>query len=947
MLKRLVALVKAACGEEWWTVSGHGIRKIRYLFLLFFILGCLVSTALALELQDTVVSPTVSVVGSSSSIVSPSSSFLHVVVSPGVSVVVPSSSIVSPSSSFLHVVVSPGVSVVGSSSSIVSPSSSFLHVVVSPGVSVVGSSSSIVSPSSSFLHVVVSPGVSVVVPSSSIVAPSSYPPSSIVNPTTSTTNPSVSTSSPSTSTQSPSSSVVVPVVKTVTGVTNGPPSSVVVPVVKTVTGVTNGPPSSVVVPVVKTVTGVTNGPPSSVVVPVVKTVTGVTNGPPSSVVVPVVKTVTGSTNAPPSSIATPTVNVIEGTVTTIASPLVAPTVKVSPVTVDVGQSATLSVVTDVSGGTGPYSYQWMSEAPGASSYSALGSVTSSASSPSTGALSLGTWKFELVVSDATLASVTSNVVSVTVNGAFVAPTVKVSPVTVDVGQSATLSVVTDVSGGTGPYSYQWMSEAPGASSYSALGSVTSSASSPSTGALSLGTWKFELVVSDATLASVTSNVVSVTVNGAFVAPTVKVSPVTVDVGQSAMLSVVTDVSGGTGPYSYQWMSEAPGASSYSALGSVTSSASSPSTGALSLGTWKFELVVSDATLASVTSNVVSVTVNGAFVAPTVKVSPVTVDVGQSATLSVVTDVSGGTGPYSYQWMSEAPGASSYSALGSVTSSASSPSTGALSLGTWKFELVVSDATLASVTSNVVSVTVNGAFVAPTVKVSPVTVDVGQSATLSVVTDVSGGTGPYSYQWMSEAPGASSYSALGSVTSSASSPSTGALSLGTWKFELVVSDATLASVTSNVVSVTVNAAFVAPTVKVSPVTVDVGQSATLSVVTGVSGGTGPFSYQWMSEAPGASSYSALGSATSSASSPSTGALSLGTWKFELVVSDATLASVTSNVVSVTVNGAFVAPTVTVSPVTVDVGQSATLSVVTDVSGGTGPFSYQWMGEAPGG
>ena len=292
------------------------------------------------------------------------------------------------------------------------------------------------------------------------------------------------------------------------------------------------------------------------------------------------------TNGPPSSIATPTVNVIEGTVTTIASPLAAPTVKVSPVTVDVGQSAVLSVVTDVSGGTGPYSYQWMSEAPGASSYSNLGSATSTASSPSTGALSLGAWKFELVVSDATLASVTSNVVSVTVNAAFAAPTVKVSPVTVDVGQSAVLSVVTDVSGGTGPFSYQWMSEAPGASSYSNLGSATSSASSPSTGALSLGAWNFELVVSDATLASVTSNVVSVTVNAAFAAPTVKVSPVTVDVGQSAVLSVVTDVSGGTGPFSYQWMSEAPGASSYSNLGCATSSASSPSTGALSLGAWK-------------------------------------------------------------------------------------------------------------------------------------------------------------------------------------------------------------------------------------------------------------------------------------------------------------------------------------------------------------------------
>ena len=108
---------------------------------------------------------------------------------------------------------------------------------------------------------------------------------------------------------------------------------------------------------------------------------------------------------------------IEGTVTTITREFAAPTVKVSPDTVDVGQSASLSVVTDVSGGTSPYSYQWVSEAPGASSYSDLGSAISAASSASTGSLTLGTWKFELVVTDATTASVTSNEVSVTVNPA--------------------------------------------------------------------------------------------------------------------------------------------------------------------------------------------------------------------------------------------------------------------------------------------------------------------------------------------------------------------------------------------------------------------------------------------------------------------------------------------------------------------------------------------------
>ena len=61
------------------------------------------------------------------------------------------------------------------------------------------------------------------------------------------------------------------------------------------------------------------------------------------------------------------------------------------------------------------------------------------------------------------------------------------------------------------------------------------------------------------------------------------------------------------------------------------------------------------------------------------------------------------------------------------------------------------------------------------------------------------------------------------------------------------------VTSNAVTVTVNAALTAPIVSVAQSAVDTGQSSTLSVSSGITGGTAPFSYQWMDEAPGASSY----------------------------------------------------------------------------------------------
>ena len=132
----------------------------------------------------------------------------------------------------------------------------------------------------------------------------------------------------------------------------------------------------------------------------------------------------------------------------------------------------------------------------------------------------------------------------------------------------------------------------------------------------------------------------------------------------------------------------------------------------------------------------------------------------------------------------------------------------------------------------------------------------------------------------------------------------------------------------------------PVVSASPASINMDQTSMLSVLNDITGGTSPFLYQWMMEVPGGSSYSAFGSATSSASSYDFDSASMftGTYTFELVVSDSTGVYVTSNTVTVTVNGA---PTVSVSPAswTMDVGQSTTFSAI--ASSGSGTYtSYQW-------
>ena len=78
------------------------------------------------------------------------------------------------------------------------------------------------------------------------------------------------------------------------------------------------------------------------------------------------------------------------------------------------------------------------------------------------------------------------------------------------------------------------------------------------GSTATGSWSFELQVTDAVSAVVTSSAVSVVVNPALVAPTVSASLGIIVQGQSSVLSNSSAVSTGSAPYSYQWLSRAPG-----------------------------------------------------------------------------------------------------------------------------------------------------------------------------------------------------------------------------------------------------------------------------------------------------------------------------------------------------------------------------------------------------
>jgi len=362
--------------------------------------------------------------------------------------------------------------------------------------------------------------------------------------------------------------------------------------------------------------------------------------------------------------------------------------------------------------------------------------------------STGSITFASTALSGTTATVSaSGTITANFNPALAAAVISVSASAIDSGQSASLTTSTSFSGGSPPYSCQWLEQAPGGT-YEGLGGpfICSAGDTPavSTGALSAdGTWSFEFQVTDSARspATATSAAVTVAVNSALIAPAISVAPTTIDSGQEAVLSTTASFAGGTPSYACQWLAEAPGGSYFdlgTSFGCSAGDTPATATGTLSIvGAWSFELQVTDGsgTEVTVASGAVTVDVNPQLAAPTLSASLGTINQGQSSSLTS-SPVNTGTYPYGYQWLEEAPGASSFSPIAGATfSSYTFTTTSSTNAGTWSFELQVTDAAGASVTSTL-AVTVNA--VDPTaisVVPSPATVTIGTTVTFkATVTD---------------------------------------------------------------------------------------------------------------------------------------------------------------------------------------------------------------------
>jgi hypothetical protein len=387
-------------------------------------------------------------------------------------------------------------------------------------------------------------------------------------------------------------------------------------------------------------------------------------------------------------------------VTFQVNPPLSVTISPSSWILDVGQSENFWA--GASGGSGTYSsFQWYMDEQLQSDQNSTFAYSSSAGSQ-------GTYSINVMVTDSfDITSPLSSPATVMVNAALIAPTLTPSASTVDQGQTSLLSNSTVISTGTSPYTYQWLEETPNAGVYSGIaGATLTSHTFATSGAAALGVWHFELNVTDATGAMVTTKAIAVQVNSALVAPSLTASPSTVDQGQTSLLSNSTVISTGTSPYTYQWF-EKPPSGGYAKVGANSTSFAFVTNSSTATGTWSFILGVTDNTGTAVNSTGVAVLVNSILAAPAVTPSPPMIYQSQTSVLSNSTVINGGTPSYSYRWLEEPPGASTYYAISGATLTTYSFITStSTTIGVWHFKLCVTDATGAVVTSNIITVTVS-------------------------------------------------------------------------------------------------------------------------------------------------------------------------------------------------------------------------------------------------
>ncbi|MDF2437246.1 MAG: C-terminal target protein [Bacteroidota bacterium] len=475
-----------------------------------------------------------------------------------------------------------------------------------------------------------------------------------------------------------------------------------------------------------------------------------------------------------------------------------------------------------SGGTGPYTFNWLPSGPTTEDRTGLVAAT---------------YSVVIIDNNACTGTVTASVTQPT---APVAGTTVVTNVTCFGGSNGAINLTP--SGGTGPYTFNWLPSGP--------------TTEDRTG-LVAGTYTVVITDNNGCTATVT---VSVTQPTGPVSGTTVVTNVACFGGSNGAINLTPN--GGTGPYTFSWLPSGPTTEDRTGLVAGT-----------------YTVVITDA-------NGCTGTVTRSVTQPTSPVSGTTVVTnvacfgGSNGAVNLTPN--GGTGPYTFNWLPSGP--------------TTEDRTG-LTAGTYTVVITDNNACTATATASVTQPT---SPVSGTTVVTNVTCFGGSNGAINLTP--SGGTGPYTFNWLPSGP--------------TTEDRTG-LTAGTYTVVITDNKGCTGTVTASVTE--------APAIVVTPLSqtdVACNGGSTGSASVSASGGTNALTYNWTPGTPaGDGSNSVTG-------------LTAGTWT--VTVTDANGCLDTQSF-SITQNSVI---TATTSQINISCNGGANGTATVNATGGAGGFTYSW-------
>lgn len=361
------------------------------------------------------------------------------------------------------------------------------------------------------------------------------------------------------------------------------------------------------------------------------------------------------------------------------------------------------------------------------------------------------------------------------------------------GSTATFGVLAVGVGVT----YQWQTSSDGGATWTNLPGATSASYTTGTLTTADNGKRFRAVVTSSGI-SVSTSAVTLTVTPAVVAPAITVQPAAQTVTAPAAASFAVTATGTTP--SYQWQRSTDNGNTYANIAGATAATYGTGATTTAMSGERYRVVVSNSA-GSVTSSAAVLTVNPTPAAAAFTTQPTnqSVTVGSAAAFTAVAT---GTPTPTLQWQRSTDSGATYANIAGATSTTFNTGATTLAQNGERYRAIATNSA-GTATSNVATLTVNPAPVAPAITTQPVSQAVAAPASATFTAAASGVPTP-TWQWQVSTDGGATFANVtGATSASYTTPTTTSADNG--KRYRAVATNSAGSATSNIAVLTVAAA----------------------------------------------------------------------------------------------------------------------------------------------